>query len=78
MSSSVPPTMAGENSLGRTWETVVVDFLSLTFFLTVLNAEKLEWGDPEHTVRVLEKYPAGFDFVLGADIYILLLKSCLL
>ncbi|XP_043692396.1 protein N-lysine methyltransferase METTL21A isoform X2 [Telopea speciosissima] len=33
-----------------------------------LVAEKLEWGNPDHMSQILQKYPGGFDLVLGADI----------
>ncbi|CAA6669165.1 unnamed protein product [Spirodela intermedia] len=42
-----------------------------------LKAKKLEWGDAEHMTRILEEFPAGFDIVLGADIYILLFSLSL-
>lgn len=33
-----------------------------------LNAEKLEWGSSDHISEIMQKYPKGFDLVLGADI----------
>ncbi|ONK68611.1 uncharacterized protein A4U43_C05F13950 [Asparagus officinalis] len=36
-----------------------------------LTAEKLEWGDIDQIREILQKYPGGFDLILGADIYIL-------
>ncbi|XP_078436238.1 putative methyltransferase family protein [Wolffia australiana] len=36
--------------------------------VSVLKAEKLEWGNSEQTALILEKYAAGFDLILGADI----------
>ncbi|KAG8079564.1 hypothetical protein GUJ93_ZPchr0007g4394 [Zizania palustris] len=39
---------------------------------TALKAEKLEWGNNVHLGSIIEKHPAGFDVILGADIYILL------
>jgi len=38
-----------------------------------LVAEKLEWGNTDQIHEILKKHPGGFDFVLGADIYILLM-----
>ncbi|XP_006658031.1 protein N-terminal and lysine N-methyltransferase efm7 [Oryza brachyantha] len=35
---------------------------------SVLTAEKLEWGNHAHISNIIEKHPAGFDLVLGADI----------
>lgn len=37
-----------------------------------LVAEKLEWGNSDQVNQILERYPRGFDLVLGADIYILI------
>lgn len=39
---------------------------------TALSAEKLEWGNADQLNHILQKHPDGFDLVLGADIYILL------
>lgn len=33
-----------------------------------MRCEKLEWGHKEQLSRILEKYPEGFDIILGADI----------
>ncbi|XP_026412923.1 protein N-lysine methyltransferase METTL21A-like isoform X2 [Papaver somniferum] len=33
-----------------------------------LAAEKLEWGNADQISQILQKYPRGFDLVLGADI----------
>ncbi|XP_022756190.1 protein N-lysine methyltransferase METTL21A isoform X2 [Durio zibethinus] len=33
-----------------------------------LEAEKLEWGNSDQINRILQKYPGGFDLILGADI----------
>lgn len=41
------------------------------FFLLDLVAEKLEWGDSDQINAIMQRYPEGFDLVLGADIYIL-------
>ncbi|GER39362.1 S-adenosylmethionine-dependent methyltransferase/methyltransferase [Striga asiatica] len=38
-----------------------------------LKAEKLEWGNSEQLDYILQRHPKGFDLVLGADIYILIL-----
>lgn len=38
-----------------------------------LVAEKLEWGNTDQIHEILQKHPGGFDFVLGADIYILIM-----
>ncbi|XP_072997290.1 uncharacterized protein [Typha latifolia] len=35
---------------------------------SVLTAEKLEWGNCDHIIQILEKHPKGFDLILGADI----------
>ncbi|KAK4278850.1 hypothetical protein QN277_016638 [Acacia crassicarpa] len=35
-----------------------------------LVAEKLEWGNSDHINGILQNHPGGFDFILGADIYI--------
>lgn len=40
-----------------------------------LAAEKLEWGNNNQIKEILQKYPRGFDLILGADIYILT-SSC--
>ncbi|OIW13374.1 hypothetical protein TanjilG_16483 [Lupinus angustifolius] len=37
-----------------------------------LVAEKLEWGNKDQINEILQKHPGGFDFILGADIYILI------
>lgn len=37
-----------------------------------LEAEKLEWGNTDQINEILQKHHGGFDFVLGADIYILM------
>ncbi|GAB2277086.1 hypothetical protein Dimus_011795 [Dionaea muscipula] len=48
---------------------------------TELIAEKLEWGNSDHINGIIQRYPNGFDLILGADIYILfypvLLFSCI-
>jgi hypothetical protein len=31
----------------------------------------LEWGNQDHVKAILDRYPEGFDYVIGADIYIL-------
>ncbi|KAJ6984929.1 hypothetical protein NC653_023042 [Populus alba x Populus x berolinensis] len=41
-----------------------------------LAAEKLEWGNSDHIDQILQRYSRGFDLILGADIYILLLRIC--
>ncbi|XP_026427085.1 protein N-lysine methyltransferase METTL21A-like isoform X2 [Papaver somniferum] len=33
-----------------------------------LASEKLEWGNADQISQILQKYPTGFDLVLGADI----------
>lgn len=38
-----------------------------------LAAEKLEWGNSGQICHILEKYSRGFDLILGADIYILII-----
>ncbi|KAK7259323.1 hypothetical protein RIF29_24927 [Crotalaria pallida] len=35
-----------------------------------LVSEKLDWGNKDHINEILQKHPGGFDFILGADIYI--------
>ncbi|KAG6536083.1 hypothetical protein ZIOFF_001126 [Zingiber officinale] len=35
-----------------------------------LSALKLEWGNSDQLSKILQEHPAGFDLVLGADIYI--------
>ncbi|XP_022636921.1 uncharacterized protein LOC106761258 isoform X3 [Vigna radiata var. radiata] len=35
-----------------------------------LVAEKLEWGNTGQINEILRKHPGGFDFILGADIFI--------
>lgn len=37
-------------------------------------AEKLEWGNSDQINHILERYPGGFDLILGADIYILVVS----
>ncbi|KAI8525975.1 hypothetical protein RHMOL_Rhmol13G0272200 [Rhododendron molle] len=37
-----------------------------------LIAEKLEWGNSDHLNQILESHSKGFDLILGADIYILI------
>ncbi|KAK9124820.1 hypothetical protein Scep_013666 [Stephania cephalantha] len=34
-----------------------------------LAAEKLEWGNVDDLSLILQRYPRGFDLILGADIY---------
>ncbi|XP_074293851.1 uncharacterized protein LOC141621028 [Silene latifolia] len=36
-----------------------------------LIAEKLEWGSSDQINALVQRYPRGFDLILGADIYIL-------
>uniref|UniRef100_A0ACD5WNB8 Uncharacterized protein n=2 Tax=Avena sativa TaxID=4498 RepID=A0ACD5WNB8_AVESA len=36
-----------------------------------LTAEKLEWGNNDHVSNIVKEHPAGFDLIVGADIYIL-------
>lgn len=43
-----------------------------------LVAEKLEWGSSDQINQILHKNPGGFDLVLGADIYILILECFIL
>ncbi|KAJ4906200.1 putative methyltransferase family protein [Raphanus sativus] len=38
-----------------------------------LEAAKLEWGNSDHLGEILQKHSDGFDLILGADIYILIL-----
>lgn len=40
-----------------------------------LVAEKLEWGNSDQITQIIDKYSGGFDLILGADIYILILCS---
>ncbi|KAF1893946.1 hypothetical protein Lal_00003861 [Lupinus albus] len=40
-----------------------------------LVAELLEWGNKDQVNEILQKHPGGFDFILGADIYILIQSS---
>uniref|UniRef100_A0A0A0KI86 Uncharacterized protein n=1 Tax=Cucumis sativus TaxID=3659 RepID=A0A0A0KI86_CUCSA len=40
-----------------------------------LAAEKLEWGNSDQITQVMDKHSGGFDLILGADIYILILSS---
>lgn len=42
------------------------------FFLSDLVADKLEWGNSDQINAIVQRYPEGFDLVLGADIYILI------
>ncbi|XP_054789544.1 uncharacterized protein LOC129295096 [Prosopis cineraria] len=35
-----------------------------------LVAEKLEWGNSDQINGILQNHPGGFNFILGADIYI--------
>ncbi|GAV62144.1 Methyltransf_16 domain-containing protein [Cephalotus follicularis] len=42
-----------------------------------LVAEKLEWGNVDQINQISQNYSGGFDLVLGADIYILLIFYCL-
>lgn len=49
--------------------------LMLRLFPTALSAEKLEWGNSDQLNHILQKHPEGFDLVLGADIYILVILS---
>ncbi|KAI5673774.1 hypothetical protein M9H77_14138 [Catharanthus roseus] len=37
---------------------------------SVLQAEKLEWGNSDQLNRILKENPRGFNLILGADIYI--------
>ncbi|MQL99470.1 hypothetical protein Taro_032185 [Colocasia esculenta] len=46
---------------------------SVSPYTSGLMAEKLEWGNVDHVNQILQKYPSGFDIILGADIYILIL-----
>ncbi|KAJ8751401.1 hypothetical protein K2173_016604 [Erythroxylum novogranatense] len=39
-----------------------------------LVAEKLEWGNSDHINHIVQKYSEGFDLILGADIYILIVS----
>ncbi|XP_011620735.1 protein N-lysine methyltransferase METTL21A isoform X1 [Amborella trichopoda] len=41
---------------------------SKTTICADLVAEKLEWGNTDQLSHILERYPAGFDLILGADI----------
>ncbi|GLT54242.1 hypothetical protein SLA2020_274570 [Shorea laevis] len=43
-----------------------------------LVAEKLEWGSSDQINQILHKNSGGFDLVLGADIYILILECFIL
>ncbi|GLU18919.1 hypothetical protein SLE2022_351950 [Rubroshorea leprosula] len=40
-----------------------------------LEAEKLEWGNSDQINKILLKHSGGFDMILGADIYILILDQ---
>ncbi|KAA0060755.1 charged multivesicular body protein 5 [Cucumis melo var. makuwa] len=40
-----------------------------------IAAEKLEWGNYDQITQVMDKHSGGFDLILGADIYILILSS---
>ncbi|KAK2441622.1 putative methyltransferase family protein [Trifolium repens] len=42
-----------------------------------LVAEKLEWGNTDQINEILQKHPGGFDIILGADIYILIVRQLL-
>ncbi|MQM09823.1 hypothetical protein Taro_042703 [Colocasia esculenta] len=41
---------------------------SVSPYTSGLMAEKLEWGNVDHVSQILQKYPSGFDIILGADI----------
>ncbi|KZV38200.1 hypothetical protein F511_40380 [Dorcoceras hygrometricum] len=44
-----------------------------------LKSEKLEWGNSEQLEKILQDHPEGFDLILGADIYILIIViSCII
>lgn len=43
------------------------------FLSTELEAAKLEWGNSDHLGDILQKHNDGFDLILGADIYILII-----
>lgn len=43
-----------------------------------LAVEKLEWGNSDQINKIIQKYPGGFDLILGADIYILYNRSLLM
>lgn len=47
----------------------------LIFFnmYTGITAEKLEWGDSDQLNQILGSHLGGFDLILGADIYILMI-----
>ncbi|EFJ13982.1 hypothetical protein SELMODRAFT_446149 [Selaginella moellendorffii] len=49
-----------------------------TALLSRIACEKLEWGNEEQLFLILDKHPEGFDYILGADIYILLMEAFLL
>ncbi|CAE6013977.1 unnamed protein product [Arabidopsis arenosa] len=42
-----------------------------------LEAAKLEWGNSDHLGEILQKHNDGFDLILGADIYILIVEQLL-
>ncbi|KAL0926234.1 hypothetical protein M5K25_002447 [Dendrobium thyrsiflorum] len=50
---------------------IVLESSSGNLISSGLNAEKLEWGNCDQLGQILQKYPGGFDLILGADIYIL-------
>lgn len=43
-----------------------------------LEAVKLEWGNSDQINQILGRYSGGFDLILGADIYILIVSSIFL
>jgi hypothetical protein len=43
--------------------------------LSKVDCEELEWGSDTHLMHIKEKFPNGFDLILGADIYILFFSS---
>lgn len=52
----------------------------LIFFhmYTGITAEKLEWGDSDQLKQILGSHLGGFDLILGADIYILIIFNFIL
>lgn len=71
-SSESPSCCAGErNKLDWECSYWIADVL-FQILHAVLEAEKLEWGNSDQINRILQKYPGGFDLILGADIYILI------
>ncbi|VYS53616.1 unnamed protein product [Arabidopsis thaliana] len=42
-----------------------------------LEAAKLEWGNSDQLGQILKKHNDGFDLILGADIYILIVEQLL-